>query len=161
MGARIWNINVLQSRAVFSPIPFLFWPRLCTRFPSTCHCNSDVRFVTLQQVSSGQTFLQIFLHTNDGFLYANRAASYLISCKDLVFWLDRSSAACCAHKVLAICSEQEPLCSWGEPGNAQTLYLSILMFFLIIQTFHFKYGELVFIAVAVPLCPYAVTAATS
>ena len=56
-----------------------------------------------------------FLHTNEGFLYANRGvASYLISCKDLVFWLDRSSAACRAHEVLAICSEQEPLCSWGE-----------------------------------------------
>ena len=127
MGTRIWHINVLQSRAVFSLIPFLFCSGLCARFPTTCHCNSNVRFVTLQQVSSVQTLRgklcvskqlhkqAAFLQTNEGFPYTNRgAASYPNSCEDLVFWLDRSSAACPAHKVLAICSEQEPLCSWCE-----------------------------------------------
>lgn len=91
-----------------------------------CHCKGDVRFLTLQQVSSGQTSRgkfcvseqlhkqATFLHTNEGFLYAKGAASYLVSCKDLVFWPNSSSATCRAHKVLAICSEQKPLCSWGE-----------------------------------------------
>lgn len=34
-----------------------------------------------------------FLNTNEGFPYAKEAASYLISCKDLVFWQYSSSAA--------------------------------------------------------------------
>lgn len=117
---------MLQHRAVFSPIPLLCWSGLCARFPTMCHCKGDVRFLTLQQVSSGQTSRgkfcvseqlhkqATFLHTNEGFLYAKGAASYLVSCKDLVFWPNSSSATCRAHKVLAICSEQKPLCSWGE-----------------------------------------------
>lgn len=107
---------------------FLFWSGLCASFPTTCHW-----FVTPQQVSSGQTSRgkfcvskqlhkpATFLHTNEGFPYANRGAgSYLISCKDLVFRLNRSSAACSAHKILNICSEQVPLCSWGETTECCT-----------------------------------------
>lgn len=107
---------------------FLFWSGLCATFPTTCHW-----FGALQQVSSGQTSggkfcvskqlhkPATFLHTNEGFPYANRGAgSCLISCKGLVFRLNTSSAACCAHKILAIWSEHEPLCSWGETRTSST-----------------------------------------
>jgi len=54
------------------------------------------------------------------------------------------------------------LCVHGvKLGNAESLHLSILMLFLIIQTVNFKYGELVFTVVVFSLCPYAVSAATS
>lgn len=136
MGTKTWNINVLQSRAAF-----LFWSGLCATFPTTCPW-----FVTLQQVSSGQTSggkfcvskqlhkPATFLHTNEGFPYANRGAgSYLISCKGLVFRLNTSSAACWAHKILAIWSEQ--LCGFRvKPGNVPPLYLPGLVSFLISQT---------------------------
>lgn len=115
--------GALQSRAAF-----LFWPELRATFPTTCHW-----FVTLQQVSSGQTSRgkfcvskqlhkpATFLHTDEGFPYANRGAgSYLISCKGLVFRLNTSSAACSAHKTISICSEQVPLCAWGETRECPT-----------------------------------------
>lgn len=107
---------------------FLFWSGLCAVFPTTCHW-----FVTLQQVSSGQTSRgefcvstqlhkpATFLHADEGFPHANRGAgSYLISCKGLVFRLNTGSAACSAHKILAICSEQVPLCAWGETRECST-----------------------------------------
>lgn len=110
-------------------------------FPTTCHW-----FVTLQQVSSGQTSRgkfcvskqlhkpATFLHTNEGFPYANREEQVVTQfhAKALSLGWTRVLQPVALTKYLPFAMNKCLYVHGVKPGNAPSL--PVLVFFLITQT---------------------------